>query len=55
MAFMIFGPMFDLKLIFLYSALFKKRFVIALGVALFLFVGLICSIFISEIYAIQDL
>ena len=55
MAFMIFGPMFDLKLIFLYSALFKKRFVIALGVGLFLFVGLICSIFISEIYAIQDL
>ena len=55
MAFMIFGPMFDLKLIFLYSSLFKKRFVIALGVALFLFVGLICSIFISEIYAIQDL
>ena len=55
MAFMIFGPMFDLKLIFLYSSLFKKRFVIALGVALFLFVGLICSILISEIYAIQDL
>jgi uncharacterized membrane protein YraQ (UPF0718 family) len=55
MAFMIFGPVFDLKLVFLYSALFKKRFVIALGVALFLFVGLICSILISEIYAIQDL
>jgi uncharacterized protein len=55
MAFMIFGPMFDLKLIFLYSALFKKRFVIALGVGLFLFVGLICSIFVSAVYAIQDL
>jgi hypothetical protein len=52
---MIFGPMFDLKLIFLYSALFKKRFVIALGVGLFLFVGLICSIFVSAVYAIQDL
>ena len=55
MAFMIFGPMFDLKLIFLYSSLFKKRFVIALGVGLFLFVGLICSIFVSAVYAIQDL
>ena len=55
MAFMIFGPMFDLKLIFLYSSLFKKRFVIALGVGLFLFVGLICSIFVSAAYAIQDL
>jgi hypothetical protein len=55
MAFMIFGPVFDLKLVFLYSALFKKRFVIALGVGLFLFVGLICSIFVSAVYAIQDL
>ena len=55
MAFMIFGPMFDLKLIFLYSSLFKKRFVIALGVGLFFLVGLICAIFVSEVYAIQDL
>ncbi len=55
MAFMIFGPMFDLKLIFLYSSLFKKRFVVALGVGLFFLVGLICAIFVSEAYAIQDL
>ena len=55
LAFMIFGPMFDLKLIFLYSSLFKKRFVVALGVALFFLVGLICVIFVSEAYAIQDL
>ena len=55
MAFMIFGPMFDLKLIFLYSSLFKKRFVIALGIGLFFFVGLICAIFVGEAYAIQDL
>jgi uncharacterized protein len=53
MAFMIFGPMFDLKLIFLYSALFKKRFIIALGAGLFLFVGLICGIIVTDIYAIQ--
>jgi uncharacterized membrane protein YraQ (UPF0718 family) len=55
LAFMIFGPMFDLKLIFLYSSLFKKRFVIALGIGLFFFVGLICAIFVGEAYAIQDL
>ena len=36
MAFMVFGPMFDLKLFFLYSVLFKKRFVIGLGIGLFL-------------------
>jgi uncharacterized membrane protein YraQ (UPF0718 family) len=55
MAFMIFGPMFDLKLIFLYSSLFKKRFVMILGVGLFFCVGLICAIFVSEVYAIHDL
>ena len=43
MAFMVFGPMFDLKLFFLYSVLFKKRFVIGLGIGLFVVVGLICS------------
>jgi uncharacterized protein len=53
MAFLVFGPMFDLKLIFLYSALFKKRFVVALGVGLFLSVGVICGIIASEIYASQ--
>jgi uncharacterized protein len=53
MAFLIFGPMFDLKLIFLYSALFKKRFVIVLGVGLFLLVGGICGIVISGIYGSQ--
>jgi uncharacterized protein len=53
MAFMIFGPMFDLKLIFLYSALFKKRFVIALGAGLFVFVGLVCGIILSDVYASQ--
>ena len=30
-------------------------FVIALGVGLFFLVGLICAIFVSEVYAIQDL
>ena len=55
MAFLIFGPMFDLKLIFLYSTLFKKRFVIALGVGLFFFVGLICAVIVTEVYALKDL
>jgi uncharacterized protein len=53
MAFLIFGPMFDLKLIFLYSALFKKRFVAALGAGLFLLVGLICGIIVADVYASQ--
>jgi len=42
LAFMVFGPMMDLKLLFIYSAVFKKRFVIGLAVGLFVLIGLIC-------------
>ena len=55
MAFLVFGPMFDLKLVFLYSVLFKKRFVIGLGIGLFLFIGIICSRFLIYLYAGQVL
>jgi uncharacterized protein len=51
MAFMVFGPMFDLKLFFLYSVLFKKRFVIGLGIGLFLFIGILCSRVLIYFYA----
>jgi uncharacterized membrane protein YraQ (UPF0718 family) len=53
MAFMVFGPMFNLKLLFLYSVLFKRRFVLALGVGLFLLVGIICSQILPHLYASQ--
>jgi uncharacterized protein len=55
MAFMVFGPMFDLKLFFLYSVLFKKRFVIGLGIGLFLFIGVICSRVLIYLYAGQGM
>jgi uncharacterized protein len=51
MAFLIFGPMFDFKLLFLYSALLKKRTVLALGVGLFIIVGVLCVAFLPGIYA----
>jgi uncharacterized membrane protein YraQ (UPF0718 family) len=53
LAFLVFGPMFDLKLFFLYSVLFKKRFVIALGIGLFLLIGLLCGCVVVYIYASQ--
>ena len=31
LAFLVFGPMFDLKLLFIYSAVFRKRFVAGLA------------------------
>jgi uncharacterized protein len=51
MAFLVFGPMFDFKLLFLYSALLKKRTVVALGVGLFVIVGVLCVAFLPAIYA----
>ena len=55
LAFLVFGPMFDLKLFFLYSVIFKKRFVMALGIGLFLVVGLLCECIVVYIYASQGL
>jgi hypothetical protein len=42
LAFLLFGPMYDLKLFWLYSLVFKRRFVVALGLALFVAIGFIC-------------
>lgn len=43
LAFMIIGPMFDLKLLFIYQAVFTKRFVFGLAFGLFVLVGLLCN------------
>jgi uncharacterized membrane protein YraQ (UPF0718 family) len=50
LAFLIFGPLFDLKLFWLYGLIFKRRFVIALGLALFLVIFLICWRIPPEIF-----
>lgn len=42
LAFLVFGPMVDLKLIFLYGAVFQKRFVAGLAFGLFVVTGLVC-------------
>ena len=41
LAFLVFGPMFDLKLIFIYRLVFRRRFIVGLGVGLFILVGLL--------------
>ncbi len=51
MAFLIFGPMFDFKLVFLYGLLFRRRFIAVLGVGLFVVVSLVCSQLLPHIYA----
>jgi uncharacterized membrane protein YraQ (UPF0718 family) len=41
LAFMVFGPMMDMKLLFMYGLVFKKRFTLSCAVALFVFIGLL--------------
>lgn len=40
-AFLVFGPMMDLKLLFIYASVFRKRFVVGLAVGLFVLIGLL--------------
>jgi uncharacterized membrane protein YraQ (UPF0718 family) len=42
LAFLVFGPMMDLKLVFIYSAVFTRRFVGTLAIGLFVIIGLLC-------------
>lgn len=43
LAFLLFGPLLDVKLIFLYSAVFRKRFVVGLSIGLFVTIAVICT------------
>jgi uncharacterized membrane protein YraQ (UPF0718 family) len=42
LAFLVFGPMFDLKLFWLYGLIFRRRFVILLSLGLFVAIWFIC-------------
>lgn len=42
LAFLVFGPMMDLKLIFLYSSVFKRKFVLGMALGLFVLVWVAC-------------
>lgn len=41
LAFLTFGPMFDVKLLFLYQSVLRKKFILYLGVALFVVIWLV--------------
>ncbi len=42
LAFMVFGPMMDMKLLFMYGLVFQKRFTFSFALGLFVLIGLIC-------------
>jgi len=48
LAFLTYGPMMDVKLLFLYQTVLKKRFIAALAVGLFIVIGA-ASIFWQEV------
>lgn len=42
LAFLVFGPVFDLKLFWLYGIIFRRRFVVVLSLALFATIAFVC-------------
>ena len=44
LAFLIFGPMMDVKLVFMYSAVFRPKFVIIMAASLFIAIAMICFV-----------
>ncbi|MEM1083995.1 MAG: permease [Verrucomicrobiota bacterium] len=53
LAFLTFGPMMDVKLIFLYQTVLKRRFILALALGLFVVIGLACIAWQAAILALQ--
>jgi uncharacterized membrane protein YraQ (UPF0718 family) len=43
LAFLVFGPMLDIKLVFMYSSIFRKKFLVGFCIALFIIVGLLSA------------
>ncbi|MGE9268775.1 MAG: permease [Verrucomicrobiales bacterium] len=53
LSFLVFGPMMDAKLVFLYATVFRPKFILWLGVGLFLAVGGACVML--EVLEIQEI
>ena len=54
LAFLTFGPMMDVKLIFLYQTVLKRRFILLLSIGLFLVIGIACIAWQAGILALQS-
>lgn len=50
LAFLLFGPLFDLKLFFLYGVIFRRKFVTLLAIGLFIVIFLLCWRLPTEIF-----
>jgi uncharacterized membrane protein YraQ (UPF0718 family) len=54
LAFLTFGPMMDVKLIFLYQTVLKRRFILLLALGLFITIGLACIAWQAGITALNS-
>jgi uncharacterized protein len=50
LAFLLFGPLFDLKLFWLYGIIFKRRFVTLLAIGLFVVIAVLCWRIPTEVF-----
>jgi uncharacterized membrane protein YraQ (UPF0718 family) len=50
LAFLLFGPLFDLKLFWLYGIIFKRRFVTMLALGLFIVIAVLCWRIPAEVF-----
>ncbi len=46
LAFLVFGPMMDVKLVFMYLSVFKSRFVLLLALSLFVVIGVLSYVWL---------
>jgi uncharacterized membrane protein YraQ (UPF0718 family) len=54
LAFLLFGPLFDLKLFWLYGIIFKRRFVTLLALGLFVVIAVLCWRIPTEVFLSGD-
>lgn len=48
LSFLIYGPMMDVKLVFMYLSVFRRKFVIGLALSLFVVIGLLCYFVVNS-------
>jgi len=54
LAFLVFGPMLDVKLLFLYQTVLKKRFILWLALGLFVFIGAVSIAWQAAIFSLAN-
>ncbi|TLD68369.1 permease [Phragmitibacter flavus] len=54
LAFLVFGPMLDIKLVFMYASVFRRRFVLTMSIAVFVLIGLLCEPWIDWVSLLKN-